>query len=372
MIGTLENLMRRDVVQMTPYTPIKPFHVLSRELGLPAEQIVKLDANENPYGASPRALAALQDIPLPIYPDPSSLDLRERLAERLGVDSDRVMVGAGADELIELLFKIFINPGDGVINCPPTFGMYTFCCDVFGANEIIIERDDQYQLDIDAIEQAIIEHRPKMILLTSPNNPDGSIVSRAHVMRLLAHNLIVVLDEAYIAFAEPDLTGEFGADNSAKLVLQHPNLVVLRTFSKWAGLAGLRCGYGVFAPEIVRYMMTVKQPYNINVAARAAALASLDDLAWLAANVQHMLAERDRLYAALGEIDYLRTHPGSLTNFILTEVIGRSAAELKADLAQAGVLVRYFAKPRLENHLRISVGTPAQTDRLMEVLQEVV
>jgi histidinol-phosphate aminotransferase len=356
---------------MTPYTPIKPFHVLSEELGIPADQIIKLDANENPYGASPHVLDAMRQYAgdLPIYPDPASIDVRGRLAQQLSVLPDQLVMGSGADELIELLFKLFISPGDAIINCPPTFGMYTFCADVAGAREIIVERDTNFQIDVDAVEAAVKENAAKMVLLCSPNNPDGGLLPFEQVERLLRLNTIVVLDEAYIAFAAPDLAGEFGSENHTRLVAEYPNLAVLRTFSKWAGLAGLRCGYGVFSPLMARYLMTIKQPYNLNVMARAAVLASLEDMDFLTGNVQRMIAERARLYELLRTIPYLKAVPGSQSNFILTEVIGRSAAELKNALAQVGILVRYFAKPRLENHIRISIGTPDQTDKLIEALR---
>jgi histidinol-phosphate aminotransferase len=371
-LKTLESLMRPEILRMTPYVPIKPFHVLSQELGIPQDKIIKLDANENPYGASPKAIQALQCLAAetPIYPDPASGDLRKRLARELGVTSDQVVVGAGADELIELLFKLFVAPGEAIINCPPTFGMYTFCAAIAGAKEIIVERDENYQLDGEAIEAAALEHRPKLILLCAPNNPDGGYIAPGIMERLLRLDAIVVLDEAYVAFVEPDLQAEFGEGNSGRLVAQHPNLVVLRTFSKWAGMAGLRCGYGIFAPEIARFLMTIKQPYNVNVAARAAALASLDDLDILKTRVNAMLVERDRLYNALAGLDYLKPVPNSRANFILVEVLDRPAKELKAALDQRGVMVRYFAKSRLDNHIRISLGTPEQTGILIDTLKE--
>lgn len=371
-VSLIENLIRPEIRRMTPYIPIKPFNILSRELGIPEDQIIKLDANENPYGLSPKAMAAVQSLApdIPIYPDPASLNLREALAPRLGVAEDQIVLGAGADELIELLFKLFIAPEEAVINCPPTFGMYTFCAAIAGAKEIVIERTADFRLDVDAIEQAVMQHNAKMVLLCAPNNPDGSYLAPGTLARLLKLNTIVVLDEAYIAFTEPDLAGEFGENNSARLVAQHPNLVVLRTFSKWAGLAGLRCGYGVFDPQIASYLMTIKQPYNINVAARAAALASLDDLPLLTERVQTMIAQRETLYAALNQIDYLIPVPDSQANFILVEVQGRSAADLQRDLAQRGVLVRYFARRGLTNHVRISIGTPEQIEVLINTLKE--
>ncbi len=370
----IEDLMRPNIVAMTPYTPIKPFEILSQELGIPADQIIKLDANENPYGPAPEALSALGalDAQVPIYPDPGSEDLRAGLATHLGVAVSQVVVGSGADELIELLFKLFVAPGEAVINCPPTFGMYTFCAALSDAREIVIERRADYSLDVDAIEAAAREHQPKMILLCAPNNPDGGGLPPDALDRLLALDSIIVLDEAYAAFAARDLAAEFGEENSARRVAHYPNLVVLRTFSKWAGLAGLRCGYGVVAPSIARYLMTIKQPYNLNVAAGAAALASLEALPLLRERVNALIDERARLYTALEALPRLRAQPGSQANFILVEVLDGSAADIKARLAARGVLVRYFAKPRLDNHLRLSVGTPQQTDALIEALQEVL
>lgn len=369
----IENLMRPEILRMTPYIPIKPFPMLSAELGIPVEQIVKLDANENPYGPSPRAyeaIAKLGNTEVPIYPDPGSTLLREKLAEKLGVDAGMVVTGAGADELIEVLFKLFFSPGDVLINSTPTFGMYTFLAQIYGVQEVIIERDKNFQMDIDAIEAAVIQHNAKMVTLCAPNNPDGLYLAPNVLERLLKLNTIVLLDEAYVAFTEPNLEGEFGTKNSAKLVYQHPNLVILRTFSKWAGLAGLRVGYGVVALEVANYMMAIKQPYNINVAAEAAALASLDDLPYLTEKVQKMLAERDRLYNELAQSDTLKAFPGSKANFVLVEVLNQPASELKAKLAQRGILVRYFAKKGLENHFRISIGTAEQTDQLIAALKE--
>jgi histidinol-phosphate aminotransferase len=366
--------VRPSIQSMTPYVPIKPFEVLSEELGLSVDRLIKLDANENPYGASPKALEALSHLAqqTPIYPDPASQHLRAALAQKLGVAMEQIVLGAGADELIELLFKLFTETGQAVVNCPPTFGMYSFFCGMLGLHEVTVHRCEDYRLDIEAIEQAVRDHAARLLFIASPNNPDGSALSRADLRRLLALETIVVLDEAYIAFQDEGLAGEFGEDNTARWVAQYPNLIVLRTFSKWAGLAGLRCGYGVFDPAIARYMLTIKQPYNINVAVDAAARASLQDLALLTERVEILRAGRALLYEKLARFSSLRPIPHSQANFILVEVLGRPALEVKQALAQRGVLVRYFAKPRLENHIRISIGTPQQMERLLQALDEVL
>ena len=355
-----KNLIRPDIADMAPYTPIVPFDVLSQRLGIPAEDIIKLDANENPYGPSPRVYEALADeIYYHIYPDPDSSSLRQALSEYIGVEATHIVAGHGADELIDLIIRLFIAPGDAVINCPPTFGMYRFDTELNGGSIIDIARKEDFSLDPEAVVDLAANNRnAKLVFITSPNNPDGGILGEACLQELLQLPLIVVLDEAYI---------EFAGGSRANWVLEHENLIVLRTFSKWAGLAGLRVGYGIFPHWILSHLFKIKQPYNVNVAGVAAALASLSDVSRLRENVRKIVAERGRLYAALQAFDFLEPYP-SEANFILSRVLGREAAELKATLAERGVLIRYFDTPGLRNHVRISVGTPSQTSVLLEVL----
>ena len=355
-----KNLIRSDIADMAPYTPIVPFDVLSERLGIPAENIIKLDANENPYGPSPRVYEALTDETYyHIYPDPDSSSLRQALSQYIGVEAAHIVAGHGADELIDLIIRLFIAPGDAVINCPPTFGMYRFDTELNGGSIIDLARKEDFSLHTGAVVDLAANNRNiKLIFITSPNNPDGGILDDACLQELLQLPLIVVLDEAYI---------EFAGGSRANWVLEHENLIVLRTFSKWAGLAGLRVGYGIFPHWILSHLLKIKQPYNVNVAGAAAALASLSDVSRLEENVGKIVAERGRLYAALQAFDFLEPYP-SEANFILSRVIGRDAAALKATLAERGILIRYFDTPGLRNHVRISVGTPSQTSVLLEVL----
>lgn len=355
-----KNLIRPDIADMAPYTPIVPFDVLSQRLGIPAKDIIKLDANENPYGPSPRVYEALADETYyHIYPDPDSSSLRQALSQYTGVEATRIVAGHGADELIDLIIRLFIAQGDAVINCPPTFGMYRFDTELNGGSIIDIERKEDFSLDTEAVVDLAANNRNiKLAFITSPNNPDGSILGDACLQQLLQLPLIVVLDEAYI---------EFCGGSRVNWVLEYENLIVLRTFSKWAGLAGLRVGYGIFPHWILSHLLKIKQPYNVNVAGAAAALASLSDVSRLQENVRKIVAERGRLYTALQAFDFLEPYP-SEANFILSRVIGRDAAELKATLAERGILIRYFDTPGLRNHVRISVGTPSQTSVLLEVL----
>jgi histidinol-phosphate aminotransferase len=394
----VEDFLRLDIYEMEEYTPIEPFEVLSARLGLPAERIIKLDGNENPYGPSPRALAALADYRrYHIYPDPEHILLREAIQDYIGVDKAHIMFGNGSDELIDLIMRLFLGPGDAIINCPPTFGMYSFDAALCGAGVVPVPRRADFSLNVEGICRRALEPAPagspdpaasgldlaiqterrvKLLFINSPNNPDGSLTSREDLLRLLELPLVVVVDEAY---------AEFSGTSLVDLVPEHPNLIVLRTFSKWAGLAGLRIGYGVFPLGIIQHLWKIKQPYNVNVAAQAAALASLEDLDYLQANVQRIVAERERLYAELGKFDFLHPYP-SHSNFILCcvlspglssveglskgRVLGRDARQLKLFLEREGVLVRYFDKPYVRDCIRISVGRPEQTEILLQALRK--
>ncbi|MDX1686555.1 MAG: histidinol-phosphate transaminase [Candidatus Promineifilaceae bacterium] len=355
-----DTVVRPDIAAMEPYEPIVPFEVLSERLGRPAAEIVKLDANENVYGPSPGARAALAEAgTLHIYPDPEANALRDALAQYTGVSRERLLAGAGADELIDLVLRAILEPGDGVLNCPPSFGMYPFSTVVNRGKLIAVPRDPHFHPDLAGIEAAAERARAKVIFICSPNNPDGSVLGDEALRRLLRLPLLVILDEAYV---------EFSGGSRITWVREHENLVVLRTFSKWAGLAGLRVGYGAFPEWLMPHLWKIKQPYNVNVAAEVAARASLAERAWLEKKIAAIVAERERLERRLGNFTFLRPFP-SRSNFVLCRVRGRDARELKRALELEGILVRYFAKPGLDNCIRISAGRPADTDRLLATLE---
>lgn len=358
-------LIRPDVADLEPYTPIVPFEVLSHQLNRRPDQIIKLDANENPYGPSPRVAEVLAEAPyLHIYPDPDSRALRQALAGYTGLEADYLMVGHGADELIDLVMRLLLEPGDRVVSCPPTFGMYAFDAAVNGARVSQVWRRPDFSIDIEAVEAVFTTSGPgatKLIFVTSPNNPDGSLLPDDDLKRLLALPAVVVLDEAYI---------EFSGGSRIQWVRDYPNLIVLRTFSKWAGLAGLRVGYGAFPLPLIEHLWKIKQPYNVNVAGQLAAQASLADRERLLANVTRLAAERKKFYKTLAGIDWLKPYP-SRANFILCRVEGLPAATVKQQLTEWGILVRYYNAPGLTDHLRFSIGTPDQMARLAEALKEI-
>jgi histidinol-phosphate aminotransferase len=356
------DLIRPDIATMEPYTPIFPFEVLAARLGRVPDDIIKLDANENPYGTPPQVQEALANLRYAhIYPDPESRILREALAGFTGIPADLLLAGAGADELIDLTMRLFLRPGDAIVNCPPTFGMYPFDAAINGAETISIPRRADFSVNMDGIEVAVSERNPKLVFIASPNNPNGGWLSDADLKCLLALPVAVVLDEAYVEFA--------GMEHSRiRQVPHHDNLIVLRTFSKWAGLAGMRVGYGAYPAALMDHVWKIKQPYNVSVAAASAATAALENRAWLEEKIALIVKERERLVLMLGDVPYLRPYP-SRSNFVLCQVVGRDARQLKLTLEQEGILVRYFDKPRLRDHIRISVGRPEQTDALIAVLR---
>ncbi|TVU28197.1 hypothetical protein EJB05_19706 [Eragrostis curvula] len=359
---TGDSFIRHHLRSLAPYQPILPFEVLSARLGRKPEDIIKLDANENPYGPPPEVATALGNLKFPyVYPDPESRHLRAALAEDSGLEAEYILAGCGADELIDLIMRCVLEPGDKIVDCPPTFTMYEFDASVNGALTIKVPRLPDFSLDVARIIEVVEKENPKCIFLTSPNNPDGSVINDEDLLKILDLPILVVLDEAYIEFSS--------LQSKMSWVKKHDNLIVLRTFSKRAGLAGLRVGYGAFPLSIIEYLWRAKQPYNVSVAAEVSACAALQNPTYLE-NVKNLLVqERGRLFDLLKGIPFLKPFP-SHSNFILCEVTsGKDAKKIKEDLAKMGLMIRHYDKKELKGYIRISVGKPEHTDALMEGLK---
>lgn len=357
--GDIGRLIRRDLQGLKAYQPIEPPEVIGERAGV--SRVIKLDGNENPYGCSPGVGRALADCQrYHIYPDPEQREVRKALSSYVGLDPVHIVAGAGSDELIDLILRLFVEPGDDVINCPPTFGMYPFCTDICGGSIVDVPRDESYAVDISGVKKAVSD-KTKVIFVTSPNNPSGNLTPASDIMDLLETGRVVVVDEAYY---------EFSGVTMAPYVAEHDNLIVLRSLSKWAGLAGLRIGYGVFPAGVAQKLLTIKQPYNINIAAQVALLASLADIDYLRSTVDKILSERERLFENLSALDWLKPFP-TQSNFILCEVTGGDAKAIHGKLQRNGIFIRYFDSPRLENSLRFSVGLPEHTDGLIAALKEI-
>ncbi|KAL3841004.1 hypothetical protein ACJIZ3_025595 [Penstemon smallii] len=359
---TGDSFIRPHLRKLSAYQPILPFEVLSTRLGRKPEDIVKLDANENPYGPPPEVFEALGSMRFPyIYPDPESRRLRAALAKDSGIEAEYILAGCGADELIDLIMRCVLEPGEKILDCPPTFTMYEFDAAVNGALVVKVPRKADFSLDVEQISDVVEREKPKCIFLTSPNNPDGSIIDDKDLLKILNLPILVVLDEAYIEFS--------GIESKMSWVKKFENLIVLRTFSKRAALAGLRVGYGAFPLSIIEYLWRAKQPYNVSVAAELAACAALENPAYLENVKVALVQERERLFKLLKEVPFLNPYP-SYSNFILCEVTsGRDAKKLKEDLAKTGVMIRHYSNKELAGYVRVSVGKPEHTDALMKSLK---
>jgi histidinol-phosphate aminotransferase len=357
----IEKLVRIDMSRFGAYSPCKSPEMISRKTGIPESEIIKLDANENPYGCSPRVSQALSKYPyLNIYPDANQTELREGLSTYLGLDLEYLVAGNGSDELIDLLLRMFLEPGDEVIVNVPTFDMYRFSTEVCRGKVINVLRKKNFEVDVEAVKAAVTP-RSRIIFVTSPNNPTGTIITEKDILELLKLGLPLVVDEAYF---------EFSGNTVVSLVPKYDNLIVLRTFSKWAGLAGLRIGYGAFPLKIADILMKIKPPYSINMAAALAAKISIEERDYLLGTVAKMIQERGRMFEKLQKLSFLKPVP-SQANFILCEVTRGDAMYLQDELEKRGILVRYYNTALLKNYIRISAGKPQQTDKIMQALEEI-
>jgi len=271
MNNTIASLIRSDIGKLEEYKPIKPLDILSEEIGIPINKLIKLDANENLHGPPIEVQQAIKEADLHIYPDPSQIKLREALATFLSVRPDEIVAGSGYDDLIDILIRL-IDP-EVIISCPPTFGMYPFLGKINKAiiHEIARKSPPSFDIEQEKVIQALNDYKNNnkkaLLILSSPNNPTGNSLSIYQIHELCKTGSLICIDEAYIEFSPHP--------SSVALLPNYPNLVILRTFSKWAGLAGLRIGYAVAHKDLCKLMMAIKQPYNVNAAADVAARAAL-------------------------------------------------------------------------------------------------
>jgi histidinol-phosphate aminotransferase len=360
-----ESLANTHILGIAPYEPGKPIEELERELGI--HDAIKLASNENPLPPSERVqkaiAAALAD--LNRYPDGSGFYLRQALAKKHGLTPDHVVLGNGSNELIELLVRAFLRPGDEAVVPHPSFVVYPMIVQAAGGIRVMVMLKD-YKLDLEAMARAITP-MTKLVFIANPNNPTATMVTADEVeafMHKVPERTIVVFDEAYVEFAlGPDFP------DSLAYVKQGRKVVVLRTFSKAASLAGLRVGYGIADPDAISLMNRIRQPFNVNSLAQAAALAALEDESHILECVRMIEAGRHYLYdefKALG----LKYVPAR-ANFILVDV-GRSAADIYQKLLLQGVIVRPMTSFGMESALRVTVGTPEENRRLIKALKTVL
>jgi len=359
---TGEDRYRPAVHRLNKYIAGYTTEQVQRELGL--TDIVKLASNENAWGPSPRALEAIRAElhNLWQYPEQSFFDLKKVLADANGVAPENVVVGHGSEVIIQLIPQLFCNPGDEVIVPDLTYGRYAEAAKLMEAHVCVVPLRD-FGYDLDAVAEAVMD-RTKLIWICSPNNPTGAIVRRREVAELLGRlpdSVTVVFDQAYREFVDDE---EY-ADGLDCLKQGHENVIVLRTFSKAYGLAGMRLGYALVSERVCWLLDTIKEPFNLNRLSIVAGPAALSDREWLRDCVAQTVAGRDLLTRRLTESGF--TVVPSQANFVLVDV-GEDAEELWGRLLRRGVIIRPATGWGLTHHVRVTVGTAEQNERFLEAL----
>lgn len=347
--------VRKAVSEIKDYVPGKT----PKEPG-----VIKLASNENPFGPSPNALEAIakEAKNLQVYPDQKSILLREALAKKFGLSEDCIICGNGSDDIMQIIGATYLNPGDEVIISKNTFSVYELVARIFDGKMIFVPLK-AFSLDLEGIASSITG-KTKIVFLTNPNNPTGTIFSAAEfdaLMGKVPENVLVVVDEAYAEFVESE-----AFPDSLKYIKAGRNVIVLRTFSKFYGLAGLRVGYGIAPKEIVAPMFKTKMPFNVSRLAQAGAIAALDDKEFLENTYQNNAEGKRYLYAEFDKLglDYKKTE----ANFIFINM-KRSADELFMEMMGGGVIVRPLTSFGLPQALRVSIGTREQNEKLIAALK---
>lgn len=327
------------------------------------ERNVRLDWNESPYGPSPAAIQAIQDaLAHNRYPEFDAWSLREALATYAGARPEQVVAGAGLDNVIETLFMLLLEPGDNIIISQPTFMVYELLAQAHGATVTNVPLQADFGLDVGGILEAIGDHT-KLIIICNPNNPTGNIFDERDIETIVRNApCVVAIDEAY---------AEFAGASMLRLMDDAPNIVILRTLSKFAGLAGMRVGYGIFPTSLVEYVGRVMPGFcNVSVAATAAAIAAVRDMDYNQSTVNRIVADRDALASQLREIPGVEPLP-SATNFLLVRLPVADAGPIVRRLAQNGVYVRHFSNPefRIADCLRVSIGTIEDHEIFLQELE---
>lgn len=360
----VKNLWRHQVQKLTPYVPGKPIEDVKRDLGL--DEVIRLASNENPYGPSIKALASMEQALRDswLYPEPTSRELREALGQKYGLHEDQLIVANGADHIISLIGHAYINEGDEVISCRPTFSSYEAVTLLMGGVPVEVESNEDFTVNLDAILQAITDNT-KLIFICNPNNPTGTIVGNEELQEFLQSmppHVIVVLDEAYVEYVEG--TYKTGVD----FIKGGLPVLSIRTFSKFYGLAGARVGYAMADEKYIQSMQAVRQTFAVNRIALAGALASLEDEEFGNEVFEKNAAERKRLSRELNDLgcDVVKSH----ANFIFVD-IKRDIAEVFSKLMDKGLLIRPCTPWNLPTYGRITIGTHEENSQLIAALKEV-
>ena len=361
----LSALIRKSVLAVNPYVPGKPIEETKRQLGL--KEVIKLASNENSWGASPKAVTAIKKALSGInrYPDAQGYYLKQRLAKFFGLAAENVVLGNGSDELIDLLIKTFLEADENIVTSQGTFLEYEIIAQV---NDRKVKKAPlkDFKYDLDAMLK-LVDKKTKLIFIANPNNPTGTYLFANEVVKFinaLPESVIVVFDEAYDTFIDVD-----DYPDSLSLLRKNKPVVILRTFSKAYGLAGLRLGYALASCELVAYLERVRQPFNVNILAQIAGAAALEDKDFLAKTRRLTLEGKDFIYQGLSKMGL--TYVASAANFILIDLGPDGQAVFKKMLKQ-GVIIRDMLQYGLKNFIRVTIGTKKENQKFLSVLAKVL
>lgn len=349
--------IRNDISNFSEYVPVQSAEALARKKELPIEEIDKLDAGESLWGPSPLVVKRLSRFKgYQFYPDPSYLSLRKKIEEYTDVGYEQILVSNGGDELIDLLLRLMLNVGDKIIDTPPTFSSYRISTVLNRGVVLNVPRKKDFAIDTEAILRSI-DKKVKIIFICNPNNPTGTVTTVDEIEKILKSGVLVCVDEAYI---------EYGGQSCIPLMKKYNNLVILRSFSKWAGIAGLRLGYGLMSANMVAQLMKIKQPYNVNSAAVIAGIASLEDELYRTRTIKKITDQRDMMCRRILDMNVYRvTKSGG--NFLFIQAPQKILDLVQIGFASDGIAVRMLSING-EGALRITIGKPAQNEKILSIL----
>ncbi|MFL2642142.1 MAG: histidinol-phosphate transaminase [Dehalococcoidia bacterium] len=354
----MEKFVNDYIKSLKDYEPVESDSTLRSKYSLGNKEIIRLNANENPYGSIEEINNNLSKISFHNYPDSSQSELRRYLSEYAGVDEENIVAGSGADEMIELIFKIYGKKDDALVDLQPTFGMYSFLATSMGMKVVSSPRNNDWSINLKQTTDLIKKNNSKLIFIASPNNPTGNVLTESEIKILLDTGIIIIIDETYY---------EFCSKSSAHLIDSYENIIVLRSFSKWAGIAGLRIGYMLSNKNVINNVFKIKQPYNVNLAAEIAAITTLNNKDKLISNIEKILLEKKSLEEFIENNTKISSFK-SEGNFILCKFNNNDAEIVFNNLAKEGIFVRKFSDNLLKNYLRISIGKPDQMNKLKNII----
>jgi len=356
------NILRKDISRYSKYIPVESAEGIAARLKVDISKIDKLDAGENVWGPSPRVIKALYRFRgYQYYPDPEYVALRNAISEYTAVNTKNIFVSNGGDEIIDLILRLVLDRDDMVISAPPTFSSYMQSTILNRGVMCQIPRKKDFAIDCEKIIKALTS-KTKIVFICNPNNPTGSTTTLDEIVKILDTGVLVCVDEAYI---------EYGGESCIGLLDRYENLIIIRSFSKWAGIAGLRLGYGLMSDSLVKQLMKIKSPYNVNYAAVIAGIAALKDGTYRKKTLKKIIDERERMYLKLKGIDVVTVYPSS-GNFLYLETTKSRMKAIKDKFTKASIAVRYFESELTGDALRITIGKPMQNKKVLDIFKKLI